>query len=206
MYRTASPISAQLRKNAMALIDRVKNMLVTPKTEWPVIAGEAPTVQSLYVGYILILAAIGPIAMALRLGLFGMGLGVAVISYVIGLLMTYLLAWIVDALAPSFGGEKNFIRSLQLTAYSFTAAWVAGIFHLIPVIGGLLAFAAAIYTFYTFFLGAPVLRKCSQEKAAVYTIVIVLCGIVLGALLSYVLFSLMGGGGMMGTMGMGVMR
>ena len=128
----------------MALIDRVKNMLLTPKTEWPVIAGETTTVQSLYVGYILILAAIGPIAMALRLGLFGMGIGVAVISYIVALIMVYLLAWIVDALAPTFGGEKNFIRSLQLTAYSFTAAWVAGIFHLIPFVGGLLALAAVL--------------------------------------------------------------
>src|SRR5260221_6460035 len=95
-------------ENAMALIDRVKNILVTPKTEWPVIAGETATVQSLYLGYILILAAIGPVAMALRFGLFGMGIGVALISYVVALIMIYLLAWIVDALAPSFGGEKNF--------------------------------------------------------------------------------------------------
>jgi hypothetical protein len=186
----------------MALIDRVKNILVTPRTEWPVIAGESPSVQSLYVGYILILAAIGPIAMALRFGLFGMGLGTALISYVIALIMIYLLAWIVDALAPSFGGEKNFTKSLQLTAYSFTAVWVAGIFHLIPFVGPLLSIAAAIYSFYTFYLGAPVLRKSSQEKAAVYTIVVLLCAIVLGSVLSYLLFSSLMSGGMMGTMGM----
>ena len=189
----------------MALIDRVKNILLTPKTEWPVIAGETPTVQSLYVGYILILAAIGPIVMALSFGLFGMGIGVALISYIIGLAMIYLLAWIVDALAPTFGGEKNFIQSLQLTAYSFTAAWVAGIFHLIPFVGSLLALLAAIYSFYTFYLGVPILKKCPQEKAAAYTIVVVLCGIVLGVALSYVMFSLMGGG-MMGGMGAGMMR
>jgi len=65
-----------------------------------------------------------------------------------------------------------------------------------------------IYSFYTFYLGAPVLRKCSQEKAAGYTIVIVLCAIVLGAVLSYVLYSSLMGGGMMGagTMGLGPMR
>ena len=187
----------------MALIDRVKNILLTPKTEWPVIAGETPTVQSMYVGYILILAAIGPIAVAVRFGLFGMGIGVAVMSYVIGLLMVYLLAWIVDALAPSFGGEKNFIRSLQLTAYAFTAAWVAGIFHLIPFLGSLLALLAAIYSLYTFFLGAPVLKKCTQDKAVVYTIVVVLCAIVLGGVLSYVLFSVFMGGSMTGMMGAG---
>lgn len=189
----------------MALVDRVKNILLTPKTEWPVIAGERPTVQSLYVGYILILAAIGPIAMALRFGVFGMGLGLAVISYAIALAMIYLLAWIVDALAPTFGGEKNFIQSLQLTAYSFTAAWVAGIFHLLPFVGALLALLAVIYSFYTFYLGVPILKKCPREKAAAYTIVVVLCGIVLGALLSYVMYSLIGGE-TMGMMGAGMMR
>jgi len=190
----------------MALIDRVRNILLTPKTEWPVIAAETPTVQSLYVGYILILAAIGPIAMAVRVGLFGMGLGNAVITYLFALIMIYLLAWIVDALAPTFGGEKNFMQSLQLTAYSFTAAWVAGVFHLIPFVGALLALVAVIYSFYTFYLGAPTLKKCPREKAAAYTLVVVLCGIALGAMLSYVLFTSLMGGGMMGTMGAGMMQ
>jgi Yip1-like protein len=190
----------------MALIDRVKNILVTPKSEWLVIAGENPSVQSLYVDYVLILAAIGPIAVALRFGLFGAGIGVALISYAVGLAMVYLLAWIVDALAPSFGGEKNFVRSLQLVAYSFTAAWVAGIFHLLPVVGSLLALAAAIYSLYTFYLGAPILKRCSQEKAVAYTIVVVLCAIVLGSVLSYVVFSVFMGGAMMGMMGAGMMH
>ena len=183
----------------MALVDRVKNILLTPKTEWPVIAGETATVQGLYTGYIMILAAIGPVALALRLGLFGMGLGVALVSYVIALLMAFVLAWIVDALAPSFGGEKNLERSLQLVAYSFTAAWVAGVFHLIPVVGSLLSLAGSLYSLYLFYLGAPVMRKCAPDKAAGFTVVVVLCAIVAGALLSYLLFSL-GGFGQMGMM------
>ena len=46
----------------MALVDRVKNILLTPRTEWSAIAGETATVQGLYTGYIMILAAIGPVA------------------------------------------------------------------------------------------------------------------------------------------------
>jgi len=189
----------------MTLIDRAKNILLTPRTEWPAIAGEAPTAQSLYVGYVLILAAIGPIALALRGGRFGMGLGFAVISYVVALAMTGLLALIVDALAPSFGGEKNFIRSLQLTAYSCTAAWVAGVFHLLPFVGGILSLLAAIYSIYTFYLGVPILKKCPDEKAAVYTVVVMVCGLVVGAVLSNVLFSLVVGGSMLGMMGPGML-
>jgi len=176
----------------MTLVDRVKNILVSPKTEWPVIAGETATVQSLYLGYIAILAAIGPIAMALRASVFGIGFAVG--SYVIGLVVTYLLAFIVDALAPTFGGEKNFIQSLKLTAYSYTAAWLAGIFYLLPGVGGIVGLLAAIYSFYTFYLGAPAMKKSTQEKAVGYTIVVVLCGIVLGFVLTSVFVSLMGGG------------
>jgi hypothetical protein len=40
---------------------------------------------------------------------------------------------------------------------------------------------------YTFFLGAPVLRKCSPEKASPFTIVVVLCGIGLGCVFSFAL-------------------
>ena len=182
----------------MALLDRVRNILLTPRTEWPVIAGETATVQSLYVDYILILAAIGPLAL-----IFAMGSVFAVISYVVGLAMVYLMAWIIDALAPTFGGEKNFIQSLKLTAYSYTAAWIAGIFQLIPGIGGIIGLLAAIYSFYTFYLGVPVLKKCPPDKAVVYTIVVVVCGIVVGAVLFNVLFAVIAGGSTMGMMGMG---
>ena len=168
------------------MIDRVKNILLSPKTEWPVIAGETTSVQAMYVGYILILAAIGPIAMGIRFGLIGF----AIVSYLIGLVMVYLVALIADFLAPSFGGEKNFIRALQLVAYAFTAAWVGGVFHLLPLVGSLLTLVASIYSLYLLYLGAPAMRKCAPEKAVGYTVVLVICAIVAGAILSWIFFSI----------------
>ena len=53
------------------LIGRVQNILLTPKTEWPVIAAEPETTAGLYTKYILILSAIGPIAMFLKSTLIG---------------------------------------------------------------------------------------------------------------------------------------
>ena len=176
----------------MALIDRVKNILLTPKTEWPTIAGEAATVQSIFVGYVLILAAIGPIALAIGTGF--LGIEFAILRYLIGLAIVLLLALIVDAIAPAFGGEKNFVQSLKLVAYSFTAAWIAGIFLLLPWIGWIVGLLALIYSFYTFYLGAPVLRKCTQEKAVGFVIVVVVCGIVLGYVLNRLVLSLVLGG------------
>jgi hypothetical protein len=188
----------------MALIDRVKNILLTPKTEWPTIAAEAATPQSIFMGYVLILAAIGPVVLALRGGL--LGLTVAIVTYIVALAMTLVLALIVDALAPSFGGAKDFVQSLKLVAYSYTAAWIAAIFNIVPVIGGIIGLIAALYSFYTFYLGAPVLKKCTPDKAVAFTIVVVVCAIVLGVLVGGVLLSAMVGGSMTGMPGMGTIR
>ncbi len=180
----------------MALVNRVKNILLAPKTEWPAIAAEPATVQSIYSGYVLILAALGPLALLVRAGVFGVLVPIA--SYAIGLVVTYVLALVVDALAPTFGGEKDFIASLKVTAYSYTAAWVGAIFQIVPVVGGIIGLAAIAYAFYTFYLGVPVLKKCPPEKAVAYTIVVVLCGLLIGFLLGGVLMSALMGGGMMG--------
>jgi hypothetical protein len=183
----------------MSIVDRVKGILLDPRSEWPRIAAEPSTVQSIYTGWVMILAAIGPVALLLSTH----SLQWAVAQYVLALIITFVLALIVDSLAPSFGGTKDFIASLKLTAYSYTAAWLAGIFNLLGMLGGLVGLIATIYAFYTFFLGAPVLKKAAPEKAVPFTLVIVLCGIVLGILAGYVFSGMMmtphvgGGIGMM---------
>lgn len=171
----------------MNFIERIKGILMEPAAEWMKIAAEPATVQSLYTGWVMILAAIGPLALLLSMH----PIQIAVAQYVLALIITFVLALIVDALAPSFGGTKDFVASLKLTAYSYTVAWLAGIFNLFGILGGLLSLVATIYAFYTFFLGAPVLRKSSPEKAMPFTLVVVLCGIVLGLLAGYVFSGMM---------------
>lgn len=183
----------------MNLIERAKKILLQPRTEWPPIAAESATPQSIYLGYIVILAAIGPLAMLLRSG--GVAIVGAVVQYVLALVVAFLMALIVDALATTFAGEKNFVQSLKLVAYSYTAAWVAGVFLVIPVLGGFIALLGAIYSWYTFYLGVPVLKKCPQDKAVGYTIVVVVCGVLLGFVVAGFVLSMVLGGAM-GTMGL----
>jgi len=173
----------------MALLDRMKGILLEPKNEWPKIAAETATPQSIYVNWVCIFAAIGPLALLLVGGASG-GAKFAVGTYIMALVITFILALLIDALAPSFGGTKDFVAALKLSAYSYTAAWIAGIFNLIGMLGAILALLAAIYSWYTFYLGAPVLKKCAAEKAVPYTIIIVLCGIGLGLLFSFALAGL----------------
>jgi hypothetical protein len=84
---------------------------------------------------------------------------------------------IVDALAPTFGGQKNTIQALKVCAYASTAGWLAGVFGLIPMLGilGLLG----LYSLYLIYLGLPVLMKVPQDKALGYTIAVIVCAIVL---------------------------
>jgi hypothetical protein len=190
----------------MNLIDRVKNILLSPKEEWPKIAAEPATTQSLYVGYILILAAIGPIAVIVRSLGFGIDVGVplAIGLYVMTLVATLVVALVVDLLAPTFGGERNFVGSLKLVAYAYTAAWIAGIFRLIPTLGGIIGLLAGLYSLYTFYLGVTPVKKCPADKAVGYTIVVLICNIVLFWALGMMLLPMLLGGGMtgMGALGM----
>ncbi len=172
----------------MALLDRVKGILLEPRTEWPKIAAEPATTQSLYTGWIMIFAAIGPLA--LLASTTGAGIKFAIGIYVMSLVITFILALIVDALAGSFGGTKDFVAALKLAAYSYTAAWIGGIFNTLGMLAWVLTLLAVVYSWYTFYLGAPVLKKCAPDKAVPFTIVVVLCALVLAYLFGIALSGL----------------
>lgn len=171
----------------MSIVERVKSMLLSPKTEWPKIAAEPMTPQQIYTGWVMILAAIPPIAIAIGWGLtsgFANGIRFAIANYVILLVMTALIALVIDFLAPQFGGTRDIVAALKLSAYSYTAAFVAGVFHLLGYVGGFLVLIGMIYSWYTFYLGAPVLRKCAADRALLFTIVVVAIGFLVGMVLS----------------------
>ena len=151
------------------LIGRVKAILLTPTTEWPVIAAEPETTSGLYTKYILILAALGPIAMFLKstligtsvpfLGTFrldmGTGLLQLVLTYGLSLVVVYIFALVINALAPTFGGQKDSVQALKASAYCMTAGWVAGIAQLLPWIGWLIGIIGVVYGIYLLYLGLP---------------------------------------------------
>ena len=181
------------------LIARVKGILLTPKTEWPVIAGESTTVADLYKGYIVWLAAIPPLAGFLVMVRFSAGIALSqlVVTYALGLAMVYVVALIVDALAPNFGGTKDRVQALKTVAYCYTASWVAGIAALLPLISLLVMVVAGIYGIYLLYLGLPYTMKCPPEKAAGYTAVIIIVVIVLSFLIGAVVAAMTGAGAFM---------
>jgi hypothetical protein len=177
------------------LIARVKGILVTPKSEWPVIAGEQTTVADLYKGYIVWLAAIPPVFTFLALARFAAGFALSrlVVTYALSLAMVYVVALIVEALAPNFGGTKDRMQALKTVAYASTASCIAGIAAILPFLGLLIAFAAGIYGIYLLYLGLPHTMKCPQDKAGGYTAVIVIVVVLLWFLIAGIIGLTTGG-------------
>jgi hypothetical protein len=183
----------------MSLIERVQAILLKPKQTWPVIAAEGGDVASIFTGYVMILAAIPAVASFIGMTLFGIGgFGVTlripivsglvsmVVGYALSLAMVFVLALIVNALAPTFGGTKNMVAAVKVVAYSMTASFVAGILGILPalaVLGSLIGLGWAIYLLYT---GLPVLMRAPAEKAGAYTAVVMVCAIVAGIVLAAV--------------------
>ena len=182
------------------IIQRARALLVAPRTEWPVIAAETATVQGLYREYFMILAAIPPICQFLKVSILGYawhgfriyrlgigaGLTAALVEYVASLAAIYVLAIIVEALAPNFGGQANRLQALKATGYAYTASWIAGVGLILPGVAGLIALAGAIYSVYLFYLGLPSTMKVLPERATGYTAVVVISGFVLGWIIAVI--------------------
>lgn len=203
----------------MSLVNRAINILTKPAAEWDVIAAEPASVGGLFTGYAVLLAAIAPIMSIIFLGALGMGsmalpgLGMgmtfvaatAVATYVISLIVLYLMSMIVKAVSPSFNGNSDMVQATKLMTYSSTPAWVAGLLSWIPGIGFLVGLAAVAYVVYLIYLGLKPVMGVPQEKLAGFTVVIVLAYIVLSMVLSavivgFVVSSVVGTGMMVGAM------
>lgn len=173
----------------MNLIDRAKKMIITPKTEWDVVAAESTPPAEVVTGYVLPLAAAAAVAsfigMVLILSMFGahmsMGhaLAAAVMQVVMAVVAVFALAFVVDALAPTFSGQKSLPQAVKVVAYSYTPAWVFGLLAVIPMLGWLAAIIGGLYGLYLLYLGLPKLMRAPAEKAVPYVVVVIVCAIVL---------------------------
>jgi hypothetical protein len=152
----------------------------------------------------LVGALIGGLMLGGLLGGAGMGIVLipAVLGYILGLAILYLMSIIANALAPSFDGQKDAIQALKLMVYSATPIWVAGLLSFIPIIGFLLSLAGFGYGCYLIYLGAQTLMKVPEQKSIGYSIVTVLIWIVLtfvvtGIIVGAVVAGMIGSAGMM---------
>ncbi len=182
----------------MNLVDRAKNIIMTPKTEWPVIASEEANLGGIITGYVIPLALIPTIAVFIGYGFVGVsvlwvtvkgidwGIVHALQTFLGAVIGTYLSAFVIDALAPSFGSQKNLGRAAQLVAFSYTPSWVAGVFNIYPPLA-ILSILAGIWGLYIMYLGFPSTMQTPKEKVVGYMIVSIIVIIIIAALLGWIL-------------------
>src|SRR5262249_3227023 len=132
------------------------------------------------------------------------GLALAIWTFIGAIIGVVLVGFIINALAPTFGGEQNSARAMKVAVYSFTPAWVAGVLRIIPALG-ILAILGAFYGFYLLYLGLPALMKAPKDKAAGYTVVTIVAALVVIFVVNVVGGLMFVGGaigsGMLGSMG-----
>ena len=179
----------------MNLVERVKEIILKPQETWVKIKGEETTIKDLYTSYAGILALIPAIANFIGFSLVGTsfmgisfrvplvtGLVQAIVQYVLTLVGIYVVAFIIDALAPSFESKKNMVAAMKVAVFSFTPAWIAGILGIIPMLS-VLVILASLYSLYLFFVGLPILMETPKEKQLGYFAVVIVVTIIVWVLI-----------------------
>ena len=183
----------------MNLVDRVRNILLTPRTEWAVIDAEPASIQELYARYVIPLTlvpavagfiggsivgigvpGVGTIRVGVLAGLFG-----AVLQFGLLLAFVYILALVINELALMFSGRMDIVAAFKAAAYSSTPAWLAGVFSIVPVFAFLSV--VGLYSLYLLYLGLPRLMRAPDNRAVAYTAVVVGAAAVLAFVVSGVL-------------------
>jgi Yip1 domain len=187
----------------MNLIDRVKNILITPKTEWPVVNAETQTLSTVITAYVVPLALIGGAATFIGYGFIGIdygfirmkgiqwGIKMAAMQLVASIVGVVITTYIIDALAPSFSSTKNINKSAQLIAYGYTPAFIGAILSVFPVIAWL-GSLFGLYGIYLMYLGLGPLKNTPDDKKVIYLIVTVIALVVVYGILITVFGSILG--------------
>ncbi|HYM92596.1 MAG TPA: Yip1 family protein [Chitinophagaceae bacterium] len=190
--QSVPPPPPTVQHKGINLVDRAKNILITPIPEWAVIDKDPANNATIFTTYILPLLLIGAFASFLGFGFIGIhglkaGAGGGAVRGLIFVAFTavlvFAMAAAIDVLAPSFGSEKNWSKSFKLAAYSLTAAYLGAIFWLFPALW-ILVLLCSLYSLYALYTGIPVLKKTTADKQIAYFAVILLITVVLAILLN----------------------
>ena len=191
-----------MKINEKEIIDRVKNVLLSPKTEWTPIEEENAPHAKVFRSYVVLLALIPAIAafigygiigysvFGVHIGGFGWGIRQAVVQYLTMLGGVYITAYVIDALAINFGAQKDFNRAFSLVAYSYTPMFVAGVLYILPSLSWL-ASLAGLYGLYLLYIGLQPMMKVSAEKQTSYFVVSIIVTIVVSAVISAILAAIL---------------
>jgi hypothetical protein len=138
------------------------------------------SIQTLMVNYVAVLAVVPFVATLIGDSLFhlsfgglalGYGFALAIVSYILDIVAVFVVGFIMWKLGPSFGTTTTQIRATRLAAYTFTPFFLASIFDIIPIVGGIIAFLGVLYGLYILYLGMPIVLNTPKDRVISYLIV-----------------------------------
>ena len=185
----------------MEIINRIKNVLISPKTEWVTIEEENKPHLKVFTGYIVPLALIPAVAafigygligysvLGIQIGGLGIGIKYAISHYITMLGGVYLTAFVISLLAENFGSEKDFNKAFSLVAYAYTPVLIGGVFQIYYSLS-ILVTLTSIYSLYLLFIGLQPMMKTPAEKRVSYFIVSLVVMVAAYFILSLVLSSI----------------
>src|SRR3569833_2544871 len=124
----------------VGLLSRIRGMLFAPTAEWALIAAETTPTARLYTTFIAPLALLDALigfilvtAGSVHVPFCG-GVISARLVFVFGLLGIFLVAVIIDAVAPFIGAGSNRRLAAAIAAYASTPIWLATVFVPLPTV------------------------------------------------------------------------
>jgi hypothetical protein len=107
----------------------------------------------------------------------------------------FLVGYIIDFLAGTFGARKNLASAMKVSAYAPTAAWLAGVFNILPALSFLSILG--LYSLYLLYTGIGTLMRPAASNALIYTIAVIVCAIIVWVVILAIPAMLFGMGMMM---------
>ena len=188
-------------------INKTKSLLTTPKEAWQQISGESSSIKDLYIKYLIAGFALQAICSFIKGSIIGRtilgttfrtpigsGLFFAILLTVLGLLFLYVGAWIVNWLAPKFGGNDNLEKAFSFVAHSSFPRIAVSPLVLVPFIGYIFTALVGLYSIYISFVGITPMTGVPEDKRFVFLASIIGVGIVISIIFFAICGSLFGAG------------
>ncbi|HQH27616.1 MAG TPA: Yip1 family protein [Oligoflexia bacterium] len=160
---------------------RAKDILLDPKGIWEKLKSEEQTIEGLFRNYGFLILALPVIFKFLRMVSVGIelpfgvtyhwpfiqGVFFSIVSYFLQIIGVFLMALIIEKLAPRFSCSVKRVDALKLVVYSLTPASLTSVFYLIPGLGVLLLLGG-LYSLYLFYQGFGCMTGVAQESRMKY--------------------------------------
>ncbi len=176
------------------MLSHIFGLFINPKKEWQAIHDSECSVTRCYISYVLILAAIPPVAGYFGTTMFGWQLGardavklahesaliIAVAYYLVMLVGVFTMGVMIQWMGRTYGAEQPLARTVSLAAYTATPLFLVGIFELVPVIwiNFLVGLPALGYTVVLLYTGLPIMMGISEEKGFLFSSAVLAVGLV----------------------------